>query len=86
MESECSIPYSQQHVTGPYPNMLSKFEALFNIFKHAVMYVGEVLRSAQPPKLEDHSLSAVRDYLFNINKDICTHNKRIIFDLRFSQR
>jgi hypothetical protein len=36
------------------------------MFLNKTNFYGEVLYLAQPPKLEDHPLSAVRDSLFNL--------------------
>ena len=60
MEPGGSMPHSQGLSNH------SSFEALCEISEHTCFYSVRLLTSRQTPKLEDHSWSAVHDYLFNI--------------------
>jgi hypothetical protein len=69
MESEGSLPCSQNPVIGPYPDQpknQSKSEALWNIATIKKCLRWGLLAPRPTPKLEDHPLSAVRDCLFII--------------------
>jgi hypothetical protein len=55
MEPDGSLPQSQVPVTAVW------------LFRNRIRFSGEELLAPRPPpKLEDHTLSAVRDSLFNI--------------------
>jgi len=76
MEPEGSLSQSQMHATCPYPEPArsspspkyqSRSEAYSMSFVTWYFFYGEQLLAPHPTnKLEEHSLSAVRDCLFNI--------------------
>ena len=69
--SNNSYPEPNFQISCPFffamvvPNYLSGSEALCDVSEHLCFYSVQ-LASRQTPKLEDHSWSAVHDYLFNI--------------------
>jgi len=68
MEPEGSLLLSQVSATCPYPEP-DRPEPRFTvwIFYNRIRFYGEELLAPRPtPKLEDHPLSAVRDFSFNI--------------------
>jgi hypothetical protein len=67
MEPEGSLPHSEQPATCPYPNQsISSSPRFCEMFRNIVNLYGEVLLAPRStPKLKDHPLSAVRDWLFN---------------------
>ena len=46
--------------------IMSSSEALCDVSEHPCFYSVRLLASSQTPKLEDHSWSAIHDWLFNI--------------------
>jgi hypothetical protein len=70
METEGSLPHSQEPATCPYPELKSYQRIipgprLCIVFRNMVIFYGEELLVLRPtPKLEDHPLSAVRDCIF----------------------
>jgi len=80
MEPDCSLPQSQVPATCPHlePARFSPLLTLHQIintgpgltlwlFRNMICFYGvELLAPSPTPKLEDHPLSAVRDFLFNI--------------------
>jgi hypothetical protein len=66
MESECSLPHSQEPATCP--KRISSGPRLCQMFRNVLIFHGEELLAPRPnPKLEDHHpLLAVRDCLFNV--------------------
>ena len=64
MEPEGSMPHSQGLSNNPYPEpYLRPCETFLN---EGGFYSVRLLASRQTPKLEDHSWSAVHDWLLNI--------------------
>jgi hypothetical protein len=60
MESEGSLPRSQNPVTGPYPEHCVTF-------RNKLAFYGEELSAPRStPMLENHPFSAIRDCLFGI--------------------
>jgi hypothetical protein len=79
IEPECSSPCSQEPSTGPYPepdrakshirffSLGSLGPRLFMNFRNRLIFYGEEFIAPRlTPKLEDHTLLAVGDCLFNI--------------------
>jgi hypothetical protein len=67
MEPECLLPHSQVPATCPYPKYQSRSEDSVWTFRNKIRFYGEELLPPPPtPKLKDHTLSAVRNCLFNI--------------------
>jgi hypothetical protein len=66
MKPEGSLPHSLEPATCPYQR-ISPRPRPCEVFRNMVIIYGEELLASRPtPKLEDHSLSAVRDCLFNV--------------------
>jgi len=80
MEPEGSLPHSQVPATCPYPESTRSSpyphiplpedspgpRLCLWIFRYKIRFNGENLTPRPTPKLEDHPLSAFRDFLFNI--------------------
>jgi hypothetical protein len=69
MEPEGSLIHLQEPTTCPYPEPKdqSGSEAFVWTFRNKIRFYGEELLAPPPtPKLEDHSLSTVRDCFFDI--------------------
>jgi hypothetical protein len=76
MEPERSLPHSQEPATCAYPEPdrsrhvydkeTVQFQGTSLCFVTCSVFGKELLASRRPPELEDHTLSAVRNFLFNL--------------------
>jgi hypothetical protein len=72
MEPEGSLPHSQAPATCPFPlhvlyQRISPSSRPCEMLHNIVTFYGEeLLALRQTPKLEDHPLSAIPNYLFSI--------------------
>ena len=73
MKPEGSLPHSQVTATCPYPEPAMSYQSISPgprlsvwTIRNMIRFDDEELVPRPTPKLEDHPLSAVRDWLFNI--------------------
>ena len=69
MEPEASLPQSQVPATCPYPEPDQSRSEAYSLTvseQDTFFYCEELLAPRPTPKLEDHPLSALRDFVFNI--------------------
>jgi hypothetical protein len=74
VEPEGSLPHLQEPATCPYPEppqlgsyqRISRGPRFCRLFRNMLCFYSEELLAPRPTNLEDHPLSAVRYWLFNV--------------------